>query len=245
MLKTMLLIIGIALCGEAVAAETTGKDKRKDVIAEEAEELSSEAEHKVSSRLTAVYGEEAPLTKPKASKKHDRVTIVINETTTAKHEANTDLSRESDMDWALDKFFTVRFDKGGSLVAVPRLQSEGTAEASGNRKPEVKFTTERTHKAEGETERKTNFTAQVSGEVIEVLPNGHLSIEAKKSIKVNKETQEVIFTGRIDPKDLDSSNSVNSKFVIDMQIKFDGKGPLTRMQKRGWGSKVLDVVNPF
>jgi len=197
---------------------------------------SSETEDAVRSKLLAAYGGRNLMARPKASKAHDRVTIVINEKTTARNEATTELERESSMAWALSKWFTVDVDKEGNLVAKPR---------TGDKKPNLDFTATREHSGEGETERMGTFRSELSGEVIEVLPNGQLVVEARSAVKVNDEEQVVVFTGRVDPADLDVNNSVESKRIIDKRIRFTGTGSISRMGKRGWGARILDAINPF
>jgi flagellar basal body L-ring protein FlgH len=44
---------------------------------------------------------------------------------------------------------------------------------------------------------------------------------------------------------MDSNSSVNAEYLIDMRVEYTGKGPMSRMDKRGWGSKIIDFVNPF
>ncbi len=211
----------------------------------------SEAEKKVEKKLQKLYGDsrkKKPLAKPKAGKKHDRVTFIIKEKIYAKHEATTDVERESKMKWELNKWFTIKFDKDGNLVAIPRIQTTNdndTSGKSGTQKPEVDFKATRAHKGEGEVERKSDITDEISGEVMDVLPNGHLVVQARKSLKIDGEETTVTLTGRVDPKDLTADSKVDSKLVMDMRIKFAGKGSIRDMQKRGWGAKILDKLNPF
>jgi flagellar L-ring protein precursor FlgH len=196
----------------------------------------SEAESAKATKLRNIYGTKSMIAKTKACQVHDRVTIVINENTTAKHEGKTDLSRESSMAWELSKWFTLGYDKGGNLVATPR---------NGTQKPNIDLSTSSTHKGDSETENTQTFKSEVSGEVIEVLPNGHITVEARSRVTVQGETRNLIFTGRIDPKDLDTNSSIDAKFVIDKVIKFEGDGPVSRTQKEGWAKKLLDKISPF
>jgi flagellar basal body L-ring protein FlgH len=215
-------------------------------------EEASEPEKKVEKKLAALYGDgktQRPLSKPKAHAKHDRVTIVINENTEAKHEASSELDRESSINWQLLKWFTLRVDGEGNLKAVPRLQAgtgdEDTSAVSGQQKPEVQFNSTREHEAEGEIERTSNLTDEISGEVLDVLPNKHLIVQARKAIKVDGEDTSLTLTGKIDPRDLTADSKVSSNKVMDLRVKFEGKGDISDMQKRGWGARILDKLNPF
>ncbi len=182
------------------------------------------------------YGEQDLLTQPRASKKHDRVTIEIDEKTSAKNEATTDTSKQSSAKWSLSKLFKITKDKDGDIIAqaFPDI-----------RKPEIDVSSERKHTGEGETESINSAKTTLSGEVIAVMPNGHLVIEAISTITVNEEARSVVFTGRVDPADLDSKNTVNSKFIIEKKVKFTGKGDVADAIRRGWFAKVFDFLSPF
>ncbi len=208
----------------------------------------SESELAVESKLKAAYGESNDLARPKASRKHDRVTVVINESTTAKHEVTTDMKRDSTNQWNLSQWFTLEVDKEGNIVANPRLRTTGEAADDPNRvaqAPNLKWRAAREQKSDGETESKQTFKSRISGEVLDVLPNGHLVVEARSSVKVNDEERTLVFTGRIEPNDLDADSVVDASKVIDKTIKFTGKGDLSRNAKRGWAARILDALNPF
>lgn len=205
----------------------------------------SEAEYRVARRLQAAYGTENPLARPKASRLHDRVTILINEQTAARNEAVTELERDSEMNWTLNKWFTLSVDDDGNLRAKPRLQDNNDPGLSGSYAPNLDFIAERTHEGDGSTERTQTFQSELTGEVLEVLPNGQLVVEARSMITLNEEEQTLVFTGRVDPRDLDDRNTVDARYVIDKRIRFTGEGAITDMNRRGWGARLLDKLNPF
>lgn len=201
-----------------------------------AEELKSETAMRVSTGLHDIYGTDDPLTKKKASKAHDRVTIVINKQANAKLEATTDLEKESSLTSTINKWFTLKVDKDGNLVANPR---------TGTQQPEADVTFEREHSGEGETERVQSVQNRISGEVLDVLPNGQLVVAARTQITVNGEKESVEFTGRVDPKDMTPESTVDADYVIDLSYKITGKGEVTDAVKRGWFAKIVDRFNPF
>ncbi len=183
-----------------------------------------------------VYGTEDLLAQPRASQKHDRVTIVINEKTTARHEAGTDTSKETEFGWSFEKLFKITKDRDGDIIALPFPDV---------RKPELAVETERTHEAEGETDTTSTAQTVLSGEVIDVRPNGHLIVEARSSVTIGEEERTVIFTGRVDPTTLLADNSVDAKYVMDRAVKFEGQGNISDATKRGWLAKVFDYLSPF
>ncbi|MHC4870344.1 MAG: flagellar basal body L-ring protein FlgH [Planctomycetota bacterium] len=182
------------------------------------------------------YGEADLLAQPRASRKHDRVTITINENTSAKNEATTETTKETSTKWSLSKLFKITKDADGDIIAQAFPDT---------RKPELDLSSTREHTGEGETESKNIAKTILSGEVIQVMPNGHLVVEAISSITVNEEERSVVFTGRVDPADLDSKNNVDAKYIIEKKVKFVGKGDVAEAVRRGWLAKVFDFLSPF
>jgi flagellar L-ring protein FlgH len=182
------------------------------------------------------YGDEDTLSKPRARFKHDRVTIVINWQISAKHEATTDISKESSAKWTWTNIFRIVKDRDGDFIPSP---------VADDRKPTLDVSSEREHTGEGETENTSTATAIVPGEVAEVLPNGHLVIVAHKTLKVNNEERTVTLTGRVDPKDLNANNEISDRHVMEMDVKITGKGDVSDAVRRGWLAKIFDKINPF
>jgi flagellar L-ring protein FlgH len=77
---------------------------------------------------------------------------------------------------------------------------------------------------EATTSRETTLTATISARVTHVLVNGNLVIEGTRNLDVNSEKQIITVRGVIRPIDLDTTNSVPSARLADMQIEVDGKG---------------------
>lgn len=182
------------------------------------------------------YGDQSLLAQPRASKVHDRVTVLVELNTSARHEANTETTKESTTSWNFDTLFEIGKDDDGDIVFKPFDE---------NRKPNLDFETEREHSGEGETATTESIEAEISGEVVDVLPNKHLVVEARRSITFKNEKSIVRFTGRVDPRDLSADNTVSIRYVIDPCIELLGEGDITDAVKKGWLSKFFDAVSPF
>jgi flagellar L-ring protein precursor FlgH len=57
-----------------------------------------------------------------------------------------------------------------------------------------------------------------------VLPNGGLVVEASKDIQINSEHQTIMVRGVIRPADIDSTNSVQSNRLGELELRVNGKG---------------------
>jgi flagellar L-ring protein precursor FlgH len=77
---------------------------------------------------------------------------------------------------------------------------------------------------EGTTSRQTTLTTTVSARVTNVLVNGNLVIEATRNLNVNSENQVITLRGVIRPIDLDTTNSIPSARIADMELQVNGKG---------------------
>jgi flagellar L-ring protein precursor FlgH len=76
----------------------------------------------------------------------------------------------------------------------------------------------------GTTSRTTTLTTTVSARVTHVLRNGNLVVEGTKIVGINSENQTITVRGVIRPIDLDTTNSVLSARLAQMEIQVNGKG---------------------
>jgi flagellar L-ring protein FlgH len=77
---------------------------------------------------------------------------------------------------------------------------------------------------QGTTSRTTTLTTTVSARVTHVLRNGDLVVEGTKNVGINSENQTITVRGVIRPIDLDTTNSVQSARLAQMEIQVNGKG---------------------
>ncbi|MFH4410642.1 flagellar basal body L-ring protein FlgH, partial [Acinetobacter baumannii] len=74
---------------------------------------------------------------------------------------------------------------GGLVTAAGALPLPGAGIAAGV----IGALGSRKYEGKGATERRSNVRARIVARVVEVLPNGDLRIEARKLVRVNKETE--------------------------------------------------------
>jgi flagellar L-ring protein precursor FlgH len=77
---------------------------------------------------------------------------------------------------------------------------------------------------QGTTSRTTTLTTVISARVTHVLRNGNLVVEGTRNIAINSENQVITVRGVIRPIDLDTTNSVPSARLAQMEIQVNGKG---------------------
>lgn len=85
---------------------------------------------------------------------------------------------------------------------------------------------------EGSTSRQTTLTTVVSARVTHVLANGNLVLEGTKNVTINSENQVITIRGVIRPIDLDTSNSIQSARLAQMEVQVNGKGIVSNVVRR-------------
>jgi flagellar L-ring protein precursor FlgH len=79
-------------------------------------------------------------------------------------------------------------------------------------------------KGQGSTASNTLFQTNLTGQVIAVLPNGNLVVEAGRQIFMNNQHENVIVRGMIRPGDIGPNNTVLSSSLSNLEIEMKGKG---------------------
>jgi flagellar L-ring protein precursor FlgH len=76
----------------------------------------------------------------------------------------------------------------------------------------------------GSTASNTTFTTALTGQVIAVLANGNMVIEAERKIAMNNQHEDLIIRGIVRPGDISSANTVPSASLSNLEIEMKGKG---------------------
>jgi len=168
---------------------------------------------------TNLYGEN------RASKPGDLIFIRVVESVNAVESISNQMGRSSGFSSAIGSFFG---------LPQSTLRNLG-AEAKG------KLDT----KSSGKIQQRGILTTRLAGRVVKVYPNRTMLIEAKKFIMVNGMRREFVLMGIIRPEDIDSSNTVSSDRIANMEIFLDGKGYVAEGGKPGWLARIFAVIFPF
>ena len=84
----------------------------------------------------------------------------------------------------------------------------------------------------GETQlsRALTLTDTVVAQVVQVLPNGNLLVQGKKSLVNQNERVDLIISGIVDPKWVNQSGEISSSQVANLQFAMNGAGTVSRGQ---------------
>ena len=177
-----------------------------------------------------------PDPEPKMIRKHDLITIVIKEESAFTSKGDAQLKREADFDAQLNAWARLNLD---------RLTLSPTGGSGASTYPEVKMTGTRNFNGDGSVDRSDTLTARITGEIVDVKPNGTLVIQARKLIRTDEEEQQFILSGTCRAEDVASDNTVLSTQIFDLQLQKNHTGTVREATRRTWLQKLVDIVSPF
>jgi len=139
----------------------------------------------------------------KAHRLNDTVTIQVAVQTTAAQSGTVDSERSYSTSSAITGIM------GRAPSATNPLLSGNSASAL---------------KGQGSTASNTTFQTNLTGQVIAVLPNGNLVVEAERRIFMNNQHEDIVLRGMIRPGDIGPGNTVPSTSLSNLEIEMKGKG---------------------
>ena len=78
--------------------------------------------------------------------------------------------------------------------------------------------------ASGTSATNSSLTTTLGGQVVEVLPNGMLVIEAARQVTFNQQTQDIVLRGLVRPEDISQQNQVLSTSISSLELEVKGRG---------------------
>lgn len=162
----------------------------------------------------------------------DIITILVEETATAKVEAKTDASRTHVQQSGLMDFLNLE----------GKLTSRGIPLSPTNI---INTSSNRDFQGDAKTDRKDSLTASIAAVVTQVMPNGLLVIQGQREVMVNYEKQVLTLQGMIRPEDISSQNTISSGKIAEARIAYNGRGVVDDAQSPQYGVRWLDKILPF
>ncbi len=90
--------------------------------------------------------------------------------------------------------------------------------------------------------RNLKLTDKVVAQVVQVLPNGNLLVQGKKSLVNQNERVDLIISGVVDPKWINQSGEISSNHVANLQFAMNGAGTVSRGQNEGILDRAIRTV---
>lgn len=169
----------------------------------------------------------------RAMRRGDILTVIIEIDEKAEFQNSTSRSRSG------SEAMSIR-----QLFGLPqRLQKSLPASATTD--PAVGLNALSASDGEGKVRRNEKLTLRIAATVVDVLPNGVLSISGTQEIRLNTEIRELLVTGFVRPEDVSRQNSVTYDKIASARVSYGGRGQISDVQQPRYGQQVLDAVLPF
>jgi flagellar L-ring protein precursor FlgH len=152
-----------------------------------------------SGRLTRMSSDD------RASRPHDLISVVVTENLSASTTGSVANSRASSASSQISALLGAL--KPGN--ALQNLINQNSASALA---------------AKGDSETSSSLNTTFGGQVVDVLPNGMLVIEAARQVEFNQQTQTIILRGLVRPEDISQQNQVLSTAISSLELEVKGKG---------------------
>ena len=169
----------------------------------------------------------------RAMQRGDILTVVIEIDERAEISNATDRSRSGTQNLGIPDFAGLpqrldqRLPEGASAGSLVGINS--TSSSSGD----------------GSVKRREKLTLRVAATVVDVLPNGVLSIAGKQELRVNFELRELLVTGYVRPADISRQNEITYDKIASARVSYGGRGQITDVQQPRYGQQILDMILPF
>ena len=167
---------------------------------------------------------------------HDLIQIIVRESTAGKSTHDTDTEKDVGFKGAVTQWPDLQLFNllsgmihAGSTDSLPKV--------------DLKFTKD--FEAEGEYARRDDFTARLTAEVLQVLPNGNLILESRTQMKQDQEAFTLKVTGTCRPEDVTPANTILSSQLHDLKIEKITQGLLKKANEKGLFTQILDMLFPF
>jgi flagellar L-ring protein precursor FlgH len=166
----------------------------------------------------------------KAMKVNDVVTVVITEQVSASSSGKAQTSE------------SVSSSMGGVNMLVGAINHFNNLGLNPLKDP---IGSTRNFQGQGSNTREEKFNATVTARIIKILENGNYFIAGTREVLINGEKQIIRVAGVVRPSDIDSTNTIDSKYISDAKIEYKTEGEITRATDKNWFVKFLDAVSPF
>lgn len=90
--------------------------------------------------------------------------------------------------------------------------------------------------------RKSKFTDTITAQVVQILPNGNLVIQGKKTVINAGEKMDIMLSGIVDPREINKAGQVESNSIANFQIAVTGKGTVSGADSEGVLQKFIKYL---
>lgn len=159
----------------------------------------------------------------------DMVSIVINETVT-----NTDT-----MAYGSSKTTSTKENNTKLLRKILTKWLKVTDDTTGNA---LSFGGNNSIQNSANATRTLHFGDTISAQVVQLLSNGNLVVQGKKTLVNANERMDLIVTGIVDPRWINANGEISSTKVGNLQFAMSGRGAVSRGQNEGIMNRIIKAL---
>ncbi len=97
----------------------------------------------------------------------------------------------------------------------------------------------------GDANSSNSLTTTVTVRVVDKLPNGVLVVRGDRRLILRNDSVNMVVTGLVRMRDIDSTNTVASSRVADAHIYYETNGETSRGANPGYVWRIFQWLNPF
>ena len=90
--------------------------------------------------------------------------------------------------------------------------------------------------------RNLSFGNTITAQVVQLLSNGNLLVQGKKTLVNNNERVDLIVTGVVDPRWINASGEISSTKVSNLQFALSDRGSISRSGNEGIINRVIKYL---
>jgi flagellar L-ring protein FlgH len=149
----------------------------------------------------------------RAMRPHDLISVVVSESLAASTDGSVKNSRASNASSQISSLM-------GALHAGNALQNLINQNSSAGLN------------AQGTSATNSSLSTIFGGQVVDVLSNGTLVIEAAREVEFSQQTQTIVLRGLVRPEDISQQNQVLSTAISSLELEVRGKGIVSDYTRR-------------
>lgn len=157
----------------------------------------------------------------RAARVGDILHVVLSERTQSSKIADTEITKENDIQFG-----------AGNVLGVPVTKGEYNFQTDVQQ--------DRDLKGETSSDQANSLTGSIAVTVSEILPNGLLVVRGEKWMTLNTGEEFIRLKGIVRPEDVQPDNSVLSTKLADARIAYSGTGDLADANRQGWASRFFN-----
>lgn len=101
------------------------------------------------------------------------------------------------------------------------------------------FGGENTVTSSSSNNRSLSFQNSITVQVVQLLPNGNLMVQGKKTLINANERVDLLVSGIVDPRFINEQGYIDSANVANLQFALNGKGSTSRLDNEGVINRVI------